>query len=272
MARPMATGVQVYGEQGTEWVTKSPPQAHKLHHTVTKEPAAEQTADQRLRTAAFEGKLNAVRRIVAEVGIKAVDKPDKRGWTALMYACRGGHREVAKLLVNEGGANVNAVNSGGWTALLFAAGLPKGDEALVRLLIEKGADTSAETKAGLSCAGAAGYKRSWAMCDQVGPSCSPLLALSQPHHRQTVEERTHDDFNNGARYKLKPVLPVLLSPVYLCIARLVLELHSLVQAKAVLLLGPAILAGWELAAVRLLLVLCNVSTRERGDWRQHNLF
>ena len=69
-------------------------------------------------------------------------------------------------------------------------------------------------------------------------------------------ERTHDDFNNGARYKLKPILPVLLSPVYLCIARLALELHSLLQAKAVLLLGPAIFAGWDLAAVRLLLVLC----------------
>jgi hypothetical protein len=140
-----------------------------LHHHHSSPPPPPPPLEQRLRTAAFEGKEDTLRRLVEEAGggvVEAglgmatdgggleIDAPDKRGWTALMYACRGGHLAAAAILVDSG-ASVHASNEGGWTPLLFAAGLPGGNTALVRFLVERGADPAAASSAGLTCAAVA---------------------------------------------------------------------------------------------------------------------
>ena len=61
---------------------------------------------------------------------------DKDGKTALMWASCNGHEAVVRLLI-EKGADVNAKNNNGWTALMRAS--DNGNEAVVRLLKSNGA-------------------------------------------------------------------------------------------------------------------------------------
>jgi len=70
-----------------------------------------------------------------------LNKLDGNGNTALLYAAREGHEAVVQLLV-EKGANIEVKDSDSNTALIRAA--LYGHEAVVRLLVEKGADI--ETK------------------------------------------------------------------------------------------------------------------------------
>ncbi|MCJ1261200.1 Ankyrin-2 [Lobaria immixta] len=60
--------------------------------------------------------------------------------TALMWAVVGGHEAMVRLLLHKG-ADLEAKTSFGWTALHLAA--MYGDEVVVRLLLEKGADFNA---------------------------------------------------------------------------------------------------------------------------------
>src|SRR5277367_5111474 len=64
-------------------------------------------------------------------------KRDKIGWELLHWAAFCGHEAVVKLLL-EKGANVEYKSGNGCTALWWAA--EKGHEAVVKLLLEKGAD------------------------------------------------------------------------------------------------------------------------------------
>ena len=61
-----------------------------------------------------------------------------------MAASRG-HEAVVRLLL-EAGADKEAKNNGGWTPLIIAA--MNGHEAIVRLLLEAGADKEAKNKDG----------------------------------------------------------------------------------------------------------------------------
>ncbi|KAI9674017.1 MAG: hypothetical protein M1829_003860 [Trizodia sp. TS-e1964] len=72
---------------------------------------------------------------------KELKKVDVTGKTALIWAAWNGHEAVVQLLL-EKGANVEAKDNDGWTALIRAAW--EGHEAVVQLLLEKGAN--AETK------------------------------------------------------------------------------------------------------------------------------
>jgi ankyrin repeat protein len=59
------------------------------------------------------------------------------GTTALMFACEAGHCEAARLLVERGGANVNAARTtDGMTALMFAS--QNGHLEIARFLVERG--------------------------------------------------------------------------------------------------------------------------------------
>ena len=63
--------------------------------------------------------------------------------TALIWASEKGHEAVVRLLIDKG-ADVNAQSNAGLTALLLAS--RNGHEAVARLLIDKGADVKASDK------------------------------------------------------------------------------------------------------------------------------
>ncbi|KAF4264238.1 hypothetical protein KXV68_007120 [Aspergillus fumigatus] len=73
---------------------------------------------------------------------KSVDKKDARGRTALYWASSKGHEAVVRLLV-ERGANVRVKDKLGLTALYQASS--SGHEAVVKLLLEHGADVNARS-------------------------------------------------------------------------------------------------------------------------------
>ena len=55
----------------------------------------------------------------------------------MMYACKAGDRESARLLLRHGAA-VNAVSVNGWTPIMLAA--VKGHGVLIEMLLDRGAD------------------------------------------------------------------------------------------------------------------------------------
>ncbi len=86
--------------------------------------------------ASYFGILTLARKLLAEKGWKTKfkkikNKKDSSGATSLLYAARGGHEGVVRLLL-ENGAEVNAKSSFGRTALHEAA--QGGHEGVVRLL------------------------------------------------------------------------------------------------------------------------------------------
>ena len=90
----------------------------------------------------------------------SLNRVDDKRRTALMWAAHGGHEAVVRLLL-EKGADVHAkdTNAGDETALHEAAHY--GHEAVVRLLLEKGSDVDAKTSFGwtaLSAASRRGYE------------------------------------------------------------------------------------------------------------------
>lgn len=74
---------------------------------------------------------------------------DASGFNALTLALLSRKTELAKALV-ELGSDVNRASKAmGWNPLVVAAGSPAGEDALARLLLEKGADPSSKTRDGL---------------------------------------------------------------------------------------------------------------------------
>ena len=99
-----------------------------------------------IHQAAEEGKIEAVKQHLAS-GTNVNLKNDG-GSTPLIEASRKGHKEIAKLLI-ENGADVNCKlqyttdikSIEGWTSLHVAAA--KGHKVIAELLIAKGADVNA---------------------------------------------------------------------------------------------------------------------------------
>jgi ankyrin repeat protein len=103
--------------------------------------------------AAREGDLESARRLLAAGA--DVNQATEYGWTPLLTSVNNRNYEVARLLI-EHGADVDRANKGGWTPLYLATDnrnieggdypVPKADMdhlALIRLLLEKGADPNA---------------------------------------------------------------------------------------------------------------------------------
>lgn len=92
---------------------------------------------QTLRAAAEDGMLPIVQALL-KAGISA-DVPDEEDdSTVLMAACQNGHEQIAALLLDEGGADANAVMKGGWTPLLLAC--EGGHDRVVRELLARNAN------------------------------------------------------------------------------------------------------------------------------------
>ena len=90
------------------------------------------------------------RLLVSELGAN-VNARDIDGWTPLHQAAENGHVEMARLLVSELGADVNARDCSGWTPLHLAA--ENGHVEMARLLVsEFGAEVNAVTKLSMDTA------------------------------------------------------------------------------------------------------------------------
>jgi TonB family protein len=98
--------------------------------------AGAQDADPSLCDLALAGRAEAVRTLLDE-GAQDVDSADATGWTALMYAVKGGHDEIVEMLLAAGAA-VHARNDSQETALHLAARHGRTDAA--QSLLRAGAD------------------------------------------------------------------------------------------------------------------------------------
>ncbi len=101
-------------------------------------PVASTGQDADLRDAAKLADLARARALVA--GGSAVDAPDWRGYTALMWASAAGHLEMVRFLL-ESGAQVDSRAADGTTALILASG--NGALEIVKLLLSRGANPAA---------------------------------------------------------------------------------------------------------------------------------
>ncbi|CAH1256354.1 ANK3 [Branchiostoma lanceolatum] len=131
--------------------------------------------DQVLRTAAYNGDLESVQKVIAE-GVDVNIKGSQFKQTALQLATREGHEKiVAELLKAK--ADVNLTTTGGYTALHIAA--QKGHEVMVPWLIDAGAKVNATT------------------VFQEG--LTPLHMSARFGHRGTAEELIKADADVNAR-------------------------------------------------------------------------
>lgn len=87
---------------------------------------------------AAEGRVERVREMLRAAGEGAAARADGDGLTALHWAADRNRPEVVRALVTELGADVNQTDGDGMTALHYAVMCE--EEALVRLLLELGAD------------------------------------------------------------------------------------------------------------------------------------
>src|SRR5687768_10250797 len=109
-----------------------------LFGQATATPARARAAAADLLESARLGDLARARELLAKGA--AVDAPDRRGLTPLMWASAGGHTELVRHLL-ESGASASRRATDGTTALMLASG--NGFTEVVRALILKGADVAA---------------------------------------------------------------------------------------------------------------------------------
>lgn len=95
--------------------------------------------------AAIEGNINVIERLLKEEKID-VDAKNKFGKTAFFNACEFGHFDCVKALYFSGKADKNSPSGRGVTPIMLAA--VKQREAIVKFLIEKGADLTVGPKGG----------------------------------------------------------------------------------------------------------------------------
>ena len=108
-----------------------------------------------LMMASIQGNLPLVQTLV----LKNKAMVDQIGWTPLHYACAKGHLEVTQFLISNG-AIVDSVSLNATTPLMMA--VQSGNERLVKLLLDKGADLQLRNSQGLSAIDIADiYDKPW---------------------------------------------------------------------------------------------------------------
>lgn len=132
--------------------------------------------------AAAHGQNDGVRAALATgVNINASDP--LLGLTALMLACRGGHRDTVNVLL-ECGAHIDQAGRGGLTALMMAA--MSGQVAVVGQLLDAGADPAVCCDGGGQAVHLAGSVGAVNVLQLFEARDVPLFDLDQ--HRRTVEQ------------------------------------------------------------------------------------
>jgi ankyrin repeat protein len=110
-------------------------------------------------------------RALLDAGAK-VDEVDDDGISVLSWAAIANRVEMARLLIQRG-ADVNHVDKKGMTPLLYAASIDFGDSAMIDLLVQSGAKTSARTKEGLTALDLAHkYNHTHLLASLEGPRAS----------------------------------------------------------------------------------------------------
>ena len=108
-----------------------------------------------LMMASIDGDLPLVKTLVN----KHKAMVDHIGWTPLHYACTKGQLEVAQFLIANGAA-IDSRSLNGTTPLMMA--VQSGNEPLIKLLLDKGADLQLRNELGLSAIDFAGiYDKPW---------------------------------------------------------------------------------------------------------------
>ena len=92
--------------------------------------------------AAKQGDSATVRRLIQEKTC-AVDDVDEDKRTALHWSCSNNHPQVAKILLEELGANPNSLDDQLWTPLIIASSA--GNQVIVEMLLESGAKINLKT-------------------------------------------------------------------------------------------------------------------------------
>lgn len=95
-----------------------------------------------LMFAAKEGHVDVARLLLTQKQLQ-VDSTDTAGNTALSLAASNGHDEIAQLLVGEGSVNVNQQDSI-WRRTPLSIAAERGDDAVVKLLLANGARVDPE--------------------------------------------------------------------------------------------------------------------------------
>ncbi|CAM9809520.1 unnamed protein product, partial [Pylaiella littoralis] len=91
-----------------------------------------------LMIASGGGRLGVVK-VLLQAGAALHDKDDEFGSNSFMWACGGGHAEVARLMLENGAKELlHSTNSDMWTALMVAC--DAGSLETVQVLVEAGAD------------------------------------------------------------------------------------------------------------------------------------
>lgn len=104
---------------------------------------ANKSGENSLMMASIEGELPLVEALV----LKKKASVNKSGWTPLHYACSTGKLSVAEFLIANG-AQVNALSPGETTPLMMA--VSSGNDLLIKLLLDKGADIRMRNHEGFS--------------------------------------------------------------------------------------------------------------------------
>lgn len=101
------------------------------------------TPEQQLRTAAMDGYLIRVERLLMD-GVSP-QAADERGMTPLHLAAKNGRREVVAFLLDHG-APMDQIRQDGVTPLFLAA--QEGRRDIVTLFLEKGAEVNTQARVG----------------------------------------------------------------------------------------------------------------------------
>ncbi len=108
-----------------------------------------------LMIASINGNLPVVKGLV----LQRKAQIDHVGWTPLHYACARGHLDVAQFLIANG-ASIDSLSQGNTTPLMMA--VQSGNEVLIKLLLDKGADLQLRNSQGLSAIDIAViYEKPW---------------------------------------------------------------------------------------------------------------